>query len=140
MAGALDIKKTGTDVGRLSREGDFDWEALDAVISDLLVEGSASVMGDDAAHRIIAPWLSKVRYAYTRLVLDVPLDALGRSDTLPILVEEFFAPAAANLLQCANSAMPGPDLRQLLDESRSPVAVTAYFSDRDRAFQNYRDR
>ena len=129
LAGALDIKKkTGTDVRRLAREGDFDWEMLDAVISDFLVDGSARMIGD-AAHRIIAPWLSKVRYAYTRLVLDVPLDALGRSDTLSILVDEFFAPAAAILLQSANSAMPGPDLRQLLDEGRSPVAVTIEWLD-----------
>lgn len=32
MAGALDVKKVGSDVGRLAREGDFDWEKLDGVI------------------------------------------------------------------------------------------------------------
>ncbi len=128
LAGALDIKKTGSDVGRMSREGDFDWAKLDGVIQDLLIDGSTWVIGE-AAHRIIAPWLSDVRDGYTSLLLDVPLDAVSRSDALPILVEEFFVPFAANLLQRANRAMPGPDLRLLLDEGRAPVAVTIRWLD-----------
>lgn len=128
LAGALDIKKTGSDVGRLSREGDFDWEKLDGIIQDLLIDGSAWIIGE-AAHWIIAPWLSDIRDGYTRLVLDVPLDAVNRSDALPILVEKFFVPFAANLLQRANRAMPGPDLRLLLDEGRAPVTVTIEWLD-----------
>jgi len=54
LAGALDINKAGSDVGRLAREGDFDWEKLDTVIQELLVDGCARVVGD-AAQRIIAP-------------------------------------------------------------------------------------
>lgn len=128
LAGALDIRKTGSDVGRLSREGDFDWEKLDGVIQDLLIDGSTWVIGH-SAQRIIAPWLSDVRDRYTCLVLDVPLDAVSRSDALPILVEEFFVPVAANLLQRANCAMPGPDLRVLLDEGLAPVSVTIEWLD-----------
>lgn len=128
LAGALNITANGSDVGRLARDGDFDWERLNAVLSELLVEGSARVIGA-AAHRLIAPWLSTVRDGYTRLVLDVPLDALDRSDALPILVEDFFAPAAASLLQRANSAMPGPNLLQFLDDGRAPVDVTLAWLD-----------
>ena len=89
LACALDINKAGSDVGRLAREGDFDWEKLDAVVKELLVDGSGRVIGD-AAQSVLLPWLVSVREAYTRVVLDVPLDSVGRSDTLPILVEKFF--------------------------------------------------
>jgi ankyrin repeat protein len=128
LAGALDINKTDSNVGRLAREGDFDWEKLDAVIGDLLINGSAWVIGD-AAREIISPWISMMRVEYTNLILDVPLDALGRSDALPILVEEFFAPAAASLLHRTDARMPGPDVRYLLDGKRAPVEVTLQWLD-----------
>jgi ankyrin repeat protein len=128
LAGALDINKTDSNVGRLAREGDFDWENLDAVIGDLLISGTVWVIGD-SAREIISPWISMMRVEYTNLILDVPLDALGRSDVLPILVEEFFAPAAASLLHRAGARMPGPDIRDLLDGKRTPVAVTLQWLD-----------
>ena len=45
LAGAIDANKTGSDVGRLAREGDFDWERLDTVITELLVDSLATVVG-----------------------------------------------------------------------------------------------
>lgn len=128
LAGALDINKAGSDIGRLAREGDFDWEKLDGVINEVLVDGSRRVIGD-AAQSILLPWLVSVREAYTRVVLDVPLDAVGRSDALPILMEKFFVPAAANLLEQINNAMPGPNLQQLLAKELDPVQVTLEWLD-----------
>lgn len=128
LAGALDINKAGSNVGRLAREGDFDWEKLDGVIKEVLVDGSGRVIGD-AAQSILLPWLVSVREAYTRLVLDVPLDSVGRSDALPILVEKFFVPAAANLLQQIHNAMPGPNLQLLLAKELDPVQVTLEWLD-----------
>ena len=128
LASALDINKVGSDVGRLAREGDFDWEKLDAVVQEVLVDGIAWVAGA-AAQNIFAPWLVSVRGDYERLVLDVPLDAVGRSDVLPVLIEKFFAPAAANLLQQVHAALPGPDLKVLLAEVDDPVKVTLEWLD-----------
>ena len=128
LACALDINKAGSDVGRLAREGDFDWEKLDAVVKELLVDGSGRVIGD-AAQSVLLPWLVSVREAYTRVVLDVPLDSVGRSDTLPILVEKFFVPAAANLLQQLHNAIPGPNLQQLLAKELDPVRVALEWLD-----------
>ncbi len=128
LAGALDINKAGSDIGRLAREGDFDWEKLDGVINEVLVDGSRRVIGD-AAQSILLPWLVSVREAYTRVVLDVPLDSVGRSDALPILVEKFFVPAAANLLQQIHAAMPGPNLQLLLAKELDPVRVTLEWLD-----------
>ncbi len=98
LAGAIDANKTGSDVGRLAREGDFDWERLDTVIAELLVDSMATVVGEPA-RQIFEHWVASVRSAYTELVLGVSLDALGRKDALPVLVEHFFAPAGGQLLR-----------------------------------------
>lgn len=123
LAGALDINKVGSDVGRLAREGDYDWEKLDTVLQGILVDGCARVIGE-AAQRLFAPWLASVRDAYANLVLDVPLDAVARSDALPVLIEKFFAPKVAKLLLQVQTAMPGPSLDVLLAEGNEPVRVT----------------
>ena len=75
LAGAIDANKTGSDVGRLAREGDFDWERLDTVIAELLVDSIATVVGDPT-RQIFERWVAAVRSAYTPLVLDVSLAAL----------------------------------------------------------------
>lgn len=129
MAGALDVKKQGSDVGRLAREGDFDWEKVDGVILDLLVDGSRWVVGS-VADELVAPWLSEVRESYARVVLGVPLDSVSRADVLPILVEEFFALHAARLLIGAHEQLQGPDLAQLLDGDKAPIAVTLEWLDK----------
>ena len=128
LACALDINKAGSDVGRLAREGDFDWEKLDAVINEVLVDGSELVIGD-TAQSILSPWLVSVREDYTRVVLDVPLDSVTRNDALPILVEKFFVPAATNLLEQIHNAMPGPSLQLLLAKELNPVRVTLEWLD-----------
>lgn len=123
LAGAINADKTGSDVGRFAREGDFDWERLDTVIAELLVDHSATVVGDPA-HQIFARWVSSVRSAYTQLVLGVSLDTLGRNDALPVLVQHFFAPAGGQLLQQVSADIPGPDLQRLLADSQQPLQVT----------------
>lgn len=128
LAGALDINKAGSDIGRLAREGDFDWEKLDSVIEELLVDGCALVVGD-TAQRIVAPWLVSMKEAYARVVLGVPLDAVGRSDAFPVLIENFFAPAAAALLQQLHTALPGPGLKGLLAGEDEPVKATLEWID-----------
>lgn len=128
LAGAFDIKKAGSDVGRLARAGDFDWERLDAVVDVLLIDGLTGVIGD-AARRVLLPWLTTLRDDYTAMVLDVPLDGLDRAGALPILVDTFFAPAVADLLWRAHGDMPGPELGQLTSADRNPLEVTFQWLD-----------
>ena len=123
LAGAIDANKTGSDVGRLAREGDFDWERLDTVIAELLVDSIATVVGDPA-RQIFERWVAAVRSAYTQLVLGVSLDALGRNDALPVLVEHFFAPAGGQLLRQISADIPGPDLHLMLADNQQPLQVT----------------
>ena len=128
LAGAIDANKTGSDVGRLAREGDFDWERLDTVIAELLVDSMATVVGEPA-RQIFEHWVASVRSAYTELVLGVSLDALGREDALPVLVEHFFAPAGGQLLRQVSADIPGPDLQRLLADNQQPLQVTLEWLD-----------
>lgn len=122
MTGALDIKKVGSDVGRLAREGDFDWEKLDAVIQSLLLESTERYYGKTAS-MLVTAWFAEIKESYCRLLLDVTLDSVGRDDALPILIEDFFIPYAAQFLLKAQALSAGPDLSHMLDAAHSPVAV-----------------
>ena len=122
IVGALDIKKVGSDVGRLAREGDFDWEKLDAVIQTVLLEGTERYYGK-TAHKLVLAWFAEVKESYCHLLLDVTLDSVGRDDTLPILIEDFFIPFVAQFLLKAQALSPGPDLSLMLSTADSPLAV-----------------
>lgn len=122
MAGALDIKKVDSDIGRLAREGDFDWEKLDDVIQTLLLDGTERYYGE-TAHTLVVAWVAEVKESYCHLLLDVPLDSVGRDDALPILIEDFFIPFAAQFFLKAQDLSPGPDLSQMLDTAYSPLAI-----------------
>lgn len=119
---AMDTKASNRDVDRLAREGDFDWSTLDSVIDDLLVDGTRRLLGP-LAERLFENWLQVVREEYCGMLLDVPLDTLDRSQTLPALVGEFFAPCAIRLLVQLQAHCPGPDLGRLLDVGRLPIAT-----------------
>ncbi|MEJ6004751.1 ankyrin repeat domain-containing protein [Paucibacter sp. AS339] len=122
MCISLDTKASNRDVDRLAREGDFDWAKLDSVINDLLIDGARQFLGP-VAEDLLAPWLKAVREDYSQLLLDVPLDSVDRSQTLPALIEEFFAPHALRLLVQLQVHRPGPDLGKLLNDGLLPIAT-----------------
>jgi len=122
LAAALDTKASNRDVDRLAREGDLDWSLLNIVIDELLIDGTRRFLGP-LTDELFKPWLRLARDRYSRLVLDVPLDSVERSQAMPVLVEEFFAPCAAQLLMQLNAQRPGPDLGRFLEGERTPFAA-----------------
>lgn len=128
MCLALDTKGSNRDVDRLAREGDYDWTKVDALINELLVEGARRLLGP-LADEVLVPWLRHIRTEYCLLVLDVPLDAIGRAQALPTLVEEFFVPHASRLLLQLHARCPGPHLGVLLGDGRSPVRAVLEWLD-----------
>lgn len=128
MCLALDTKASNRDVDRLARQGDLDWAKVDGLSNELLVDGARRLLGP-LADEVLMPWLRLVRTEYCRLLLDVPLDAIGRVQALPTLVEEFFVPHAAQLLLQLHARCPGPHLDVLLDDGRSPVRAVLEWLD-----------
>lgn len=125
---ALDTKASNRDVDRLAREGDFDWERVDGVINDLLINGARRLLGPMAGE-VFEPWLQLARADYCSLVLDVPLDAVDRRQALPVLIEGFFAPRALTLLEQLHGHCPGPGLGKLFDDGQNPLATVLEWLD-----------
>ncbi|MEW6315815.1 MAG: ankyrin repeat domain-containing protein, partial [Pseudomonadota bacterium] len=128
LVGALDLKFSDRDVDRLAREGDFDWEKIDKVVQVLLLDGVTRIVGADA-ETLIKPWVLALRESYCSLVLGVPLDGLGRVQSLPVLVEDFFVPSAATLLRSIHKHRNGPELGHLLDANHPPAGVVLSWLD-----------
>ncbi|HCA17312.1 MAG TPA: hypothetical protein DEO64_09300 [Alcaligenes faecalis] len=127
FANALDITKPGDDLGRLAREGDFDWEKLDSSFNEIL-EAIQKICGRSVGH-ILQLWLSDLRTSYTRLILDVSLDALDRSQTLPIIINVFLPPHLASLLKTIDQQLRGPNLGRMLNPESRSVDVTLEWLD-----------
>lgn len=124
---ALDISKPGSDIGRLAREGDFDWEKLDFFFDEIL-QASQKICGESVAP-ILKKWLFDIRESYTHLILGVSLDALNRNQSLPILLANFLPPHLAELLTSLSKQIPGPDLKNLLDTNKRPIEMVLLWID-----------
>jgi len=123
LAGALDSKTGNRDVDRLAREGDFDWSRLDGVVQELLIEGTTRLL-PPRSRQELESWLYSTRSAYCGVVLETALDSIDRELALPVLIEEFFAPRAVQLLLHLDQACEGPGLARLVCATGSPVTET----------------
>lgn len=127
---ALDTKAGNREVDRLAREGDYDWASLAQVGGDLIVEPLRKY-ADAALADVVAEWLEFMRDDYRDVVFGVTLASLGREETLPILIAEYFVPHGVNLLREIQRRFGGPDIAQLLSAERHPVAVVMEWLEHD---------
>ncbi len=125
----LDISKLSEDLGRLARQGDYDWKKIDSCLEEI-VEATQRTCGS-SAQTILKPWLFEIRESYTKLLLDVSLDALDHGQSSPILINNFLMPHLARLLKKLKQEIPGVNLDSLLDQKICPVnTVLAWIDDR----------
>ena len=73
--------------------------------------------------------LAHAHASYLHLVSTVPLDSLSREESLPLLVEHYFAIHALGLIFGIKKGFGGPDLMQLLDPDLHPVAIVLAWLD-----------
>lgn len=128
IAVAVDTKSGNRDVGRLAREGEFDWTLL-PTIGDELVVGPLAKSVDEEFADLVAQTFGYVHASYVNLVSTVPLDSLNRKEALPLLVEHFFAPHALGLVFGVKKGFGGPDLMRLFDPELRPVSVVLEWLD-----------
>ncbi|MEG0923261.1 MAG: ankyrin repeat domain-containing protein [Comamonas sp.] len=125
----LDISRLSEDLGRLARQGDYDWKKIDHCL-DEIVKATERTCGS-FAQTIFKPWLFEIRESYTRLLLDVSLDALDHGQSHPILINDFLIPHLARLLNNLKQEIPGVNLDYLLDQKLFPInTVLAWIEDR----------
>lgn len=128
MAVAADTKAGNRDVDRLAREGEFDWTLLPALGDELLVRPLAKSVDPEFAE-MVAQTIAYVHASYVNLVSTVPLDSLNRKESLPLLVEHYFAPHALGLVFGIKKGFGGPDLMKLFDPDLRPVSVVLEWLD-----------
>lgn len=129
LAGALDTKARDRHVDRLAREGEYDWSLLPSLRETLITDPLRTATDDNFAEGIDG-FVCNVHRHYLRLVAGISLDSLNRIETLPLLTEHYFAPQGAELLLHIKEAFGGPELTELLDPERQPIAVVMDWLDK----------
>jgi len=122
LAVALDTKASNRDVDRLAREGDYDWSLLSNLNDELIVAPLLKYVEKDFAD-FVGQWLEQMRRSYKALVSSVALDSLSRADALPLLISNYFAPQANGLILGIHERFGGPEVAELMDPARNPIAV-----------------
>ncbi len=132
LAVALGTKDPYSKVDELARKGEFDWTLLPALADRLVVGPLAKYIDPDFAD-LMGQFVAHVHENYLGLVLTVSLDSLSREESLPLLVEHYFAVYGSGLLYRIKEAFGGPDLLKLLDPDLPPVATVMEWLDEDEA-------
>jgi ankyrin repeat protein len=125
---ALGTKGNNSDIDELARRGEFNWTLLPSLAEELIVSPLEKYVDPEFAD-MVDQSLSHVRADYQRLVLTVALDSLSREESLPLLIEHYFALHGLDLIFGVNKAFGGPDLVQLLDPELHPIAVVMAWLD-----------
>lgn len=128
LAVALGTKGSNSEVDDLARKGEFNWTLLPSLGEDLVVAPLATYVDPEFAD-MVGQSLAYVHASYLNLVLTVPLDSLSREESLPLLVEHYFALHALGLVFGIRKGFGGPDLIRLFDPELHPVAVVMAWLD-----------
>ena len=130
LALAFDTKASNRDVDRLAREGDYDWSLLSKLGDELIFAPLKKYVETEFAD-FVRQWLDHSHSSYQKLVSSIALDSLSRTDTLPILISGYFVPQALALIVGMREKFGGPQLTQLLDSAKNPIAVVLDWLDHD---------
>ncbi|NHC07899.1 hypothetical protein [Azonexus fungiphilus] len=112
----------------LARKGEFNWALLPSLGEELVVAPLAKYVDPEFAD-MVAQSLAYVHASYLNLILTVPLDSLSREESLPLLVEHYFALHGLGLIFGIRKGFGGPDLMRLFDPELHPVAVVMAWLD-----------
>lgn len=122
LAKALDTKSGNRQIDRLAREGDFDWQLIPQLREDFIWDPLSKRAGEPFAHFLMAS-VETLHEGYVRLVKTIQLDALTRSQSLPALISNLYAPYAASFLLEMRKAIPSPPIVAMLDTQRNAIDV-----------------
>lgn len=130
LAGALDTKARDRAVDRLAREGEYDWSLLTTLRQELITSPLGDATDKDFAG-FVGQCVDQMHTNYLGLVASAPLDSLSWDESLPLLVEHYFALLGAGLLLRIKQRFEGPDLMALVDPERHPMAVVLDWFDKN---------
>lgn len=122
LAKALDTKASNRQLDRLAREGDFDWQLLELLRTEIIELPLRAKSNDDFADYVLAS-VGAVQKDYIAIIKGIALDALSRQQSMPALIEKLFVPPIASFLMNMHKAVSGPSLVSLLDSDKLPVST-----------------
>lgn len=115
----------------MAREGEFNWSLL-ATLSEALIIEPLRKYTDPEFAKLVDQFITHIHHDYTKLVITVSLDSLSRHEALPLLIEHFFALHGGVLINLLKEDIGGPNLIELLEPDRHPIAVVLEWFDTDR--------
>jgi ankyrin repeat protein len=128
LAQALDTKSKNRDVERLAREGDFDWSLLSGLREDLILAPLRRYVGDEAFINNLDQFIQHVHASYLRIVSSISLDSMSRDESLPILIEHYFATHAIGFFESIWTD-DAPDPFSFLTPENYPLEVVYNWAD-----------
>ncbi|MES3024283.1 MAG: hypothetical protein V4857_22165 [Pseudomonadota bacterium] len=128
LALAFGTKEGNRDVDALANKGDYDASLLSTLANDLIVTPLGRHVDEEFAN-LVGHWLDHMHKDYRQLVANVGVDNLARSETLPLLINHYFAPQANRFFVALKKQIGGPALQRLFDPACNPITVVLEWLD-----------
>lgn len=128
LAQALDTKSKDRDVERLAREGDFDWSKISGLRESLILAPLRRYVGDEVFVDDLDRFIQYVHASYLKIVSTISLDSMSRDETLPVLIEHYFAPHAIGFFDGIWTE-EAPNPHAFLDPEEYPLEVVFNWAD-----------
>lgn len=108
LAGAFDSKASNKPLDALACEVDADYRKVRQLCQNVLLDPVRKYVSPDF-EQLLQRCLNTLLQDYTEVVSRVSLDGIRRSQSLPLLVDHFFAPRIARALKSIHISAGGPE-------------------------------
>ena len=124
MAVALGTKDKNPDVDQMARRGDYDFRLREKLLIELFYEPLQQQAGEPFA-LLFCQCTDHLLSEYVKLVNRVPLDAMTRRESLPLLIEHFFSRYASDFFTLLHKKHNGPNSVSYFSADNSNVLAVA---------------
>ncbi|MCW7555903.1 ankyrin repeat domain-containing protein [Endozoicomonas gorgoniicola] len=105
---AFGTKNRNSEVDQMARRGDYDYRLRDKLLTELFYEPIKKQAGDKFA-LFVCQAIDHLINEYINLVKKIPLDAMTRKESLPVLFEFFFSRQVAGIATQFFKKFGGPN-------------------------------
>ena len=124
IAVALGTKNNNSDVDQMARRGDYDFRLREKLLNELFYEPLQQQVGEPFTF-LFCQCTDHLLSEYVELVNKVPLDAMTRKESLPLLIEHFFSRYASDFFMLLHKKHNGPNPVSYFSADHSNVMTVA---------------
>ncbi|MGY0219160.1 ankyrin repeat domain-containing protein [Endozoicomonadaceae bacterium StTr2] len=135
IAVALGTKNRNSEVDRMARQGDYDYQLRDKLLTDLFYKPLEKQAGESFA-KFACNAIDHFVSEYIGLVKAVPLDAMKREESLPALFKFFISRQVAGIVTQFYKKFGGPSPEQYFcSDNNQKLGVTCqWLEDNNESF------